>query len=307
MKQYYRLMLGSGGKHFQECFQGNYIGVDYEVHQDLTPDLSDDWRKFNQKFVPKYLEIHPEKTRVAAGLAMGAVHTVAKGIKEGDIVLSSDGSDVFKVAEVIGPYYYQAGGNLPHRRTVRWIGTIDRQLMSDNLQASLRTVRVVSNISSYASQLEDLLTGKTAPLVDVKDETILDPYEFVMERHLEDFLVQNWSRTLLGREYRIFEDEGETIGQQYQTDSGPIDILAISRDNRTLLVVELKKGRANDVVAGQILRYMGYVREELAETGQQVKGLIIAAEEDLRLKRALAVVPDISFMRYSVNFKLEKV
>ena len=44
-----------------------------------------------------------------------------------------------------------------------------------------------------------------------------------------------------------------------------MDILAISKDQKELLVVELKKGRASDVVVGQVQRYMGYALDELAE------------------------------------------
>ena len=77
-----------------------------------------------------------------------------------------------------------------------------------------------------------------------------------MEKHLEDFLVQNWEQTELGKAFDIFQEEGERKGQQYPTDTGPIDILAISKDKKQLLVVELKKGRASDVVVGQTLRYM---------------------------------------------------
>ena len=72
-------------------------------------------------------------------------------------------------------------------------------------------------------------------------------------------------------------------------------------------MVELKKGRASDVVVGQVLRYMGYVQEELAEEGQTVQGVIIALEDDQRIRRALAVVPNIVFYRYQVSFKLVKV
>jgi len=72
-------------------------------------------------------------------------------------------------------------------------------------------------------------------------------------------------------------------------------------------VLELKKGRASDVVVGQLLRYMGYVKEELAEEGQHVKGIIIAMEDDPRIRRALAVVPDIDFYRYQISFKLKRV
>jgi restriction system protein len=127
-----------------------------------------------------------------------------------------------------------------------------------------------------------------------------------MEKHLEDFLVENWAQTELGKEYDIYEEEGERVGQQYQTDTGPLDILATSKDKKTLLVVELKKGRASDVVVGQVLRYMGYVKEELLEVGQAVKGVIVALEDDQKLRRALAVAPDVELYRYEVSFKLLK-
>lgn len=96
------------------------------------------------------------------------------------------------------------------------------------------------------------------------------------------------------------------VGQQYPTDTGLIDILAISKDKKELLVVELKKGRASDNVVGQIQRYMGYVLQELAEDGQKVKGVILALEDDIRIRRALAVASNIEFYRYEVRFKLFK-
>ena len=123
------------------------------------------------------------------------------------------------------------------------------------------------------------------------------------EKHLEDFLVANWSQTPLGKKYDIYKDE-ENFGQQFPTDTGPIDILAISKDNKEVLVVELKKGRASDSVVGQIQRYMGYVTEFVAEEYQVVKGVIIALEEDQRIKFALKVAPNIDFYRYQVKFDL---
>ena len=46
---------------------------------------------------------------------------------------------------------------------------------------------------------------------------------------------------------------------------------------------------------------MGFVKDELAEKGQQVKGVIIGLEDDLRIKRALSVTQNIEFYRYQVN------
>ena len=102
------------------------------------------------------------------------------------------------------------------------------------------------------------------------------------------------------------KENGEIIGQQYPTDTGRIDILAISKDEKELLVVELKKGRASDAVVGQILTYMGYVKEEVAEENQIVKGCIIALEDDKRIKNALSMISNIDFYKYELRFKLIK-
>ena len=73
-----------------------------------------------------------------------------------------------------------------------------------------------------------------------------------------------------------------------------------------MLVVELKKGRASDAVMGQIQRYMGYVKEDVAEDHQRVRGVIIALDDDKRIRRALQVAQGIEFYRYEVKFALIK-
>ena len=183
---------------------------------------------------------------------------------------------------------------------------VERSNMSDNLRKSTGSIGTVSEITKYGEEIEQLIGGEKIPTIFSTDETIEDPSNFALEKHLEDFLVSNWSQTELGKNYDIFQEDGELVGQQYPSDTGPIDILAISKNKKELLVVELKKGRASDNVVGQIQRYMGYVKEELAEDNQTVKGVIIALEDDLRIKRALSVTNNIDFYRYQVSFKLFK-
>jgi restriction system protein len=305
-KAYFRVTLGKGNEHAQECFAGNFIGVDFDIHQDLTKKLPEKWRDFNKEFVPIYLNLHPKKSRIAAGLACGAIWVVSKGIWTGDMILCPDGLGHFHVGEVTGDYYYEKGRILPHRRPVKWLNkTIERGSLPDEVRKAIGVQGTYRNITSQAEYLEKLLDGASAPKIVATDETIEDPSAFALEKHLEDFLVQNWSLTELGRNYDIYEDD-ENFGQQFETDTGPIDILAVSKDKKILLVVELKKGRASDVVIGQIQRYMGYVKEELAEKGQTVRGVIIALEDDLRIRRSLAVATNIEFYRYQVSFKLVK-
>jgi len=305
-KNYYRIMLGGKSAHAEECHQGGFIGADWGMDIDLTDKLPDDWREFNRKFISVFLEKHPEKSKVAAGLACGMLHTICKGIQIGDVALCPNGSGTYFVGEVVSGYQYMPDGVLPHRRSVRWyLDLIDRSEMSPELKNSTGSAGTVSNITKYAKEIESLLTS--SPGLGVPPgEPVEDPIAFALEKHLEDFLVQNWSFTALGRDYEIFEEEGDLAGQQYPTDTGNIDILAIRKDKKELLVVELKKGRASDAVVGQIQRYMGYVMEELAEPDQQVKGVIVAMEDDLRLRRALKATNNIEFYRYKVSFHLTK-
>jgi restriction system protein len=307
MKRYYRIMLGAKSIHADECFKGNFIGADFGIDTDLTNNLPDNWRDFNLKFIPVWLQKHPTKSKVSAGLSCGALWTIAKGIQKGEIVLSPNGSGSYYIGEVIDNYSYQHGGTLPHRRNVKWYPiTIDRSAMSEAMRNSTGSIGTVSEITKYAEEIEILIGGIRPATIISTDNSIEDPTEFALEKHLEDFLVKNWKQTELGKNYDIYEEDGELVGQQYQSDTGPIDILAISKDKETLLVVELKKGRVSDNVVGQIQRYMGYVLEELAEDNQTVKGVIIGLEDDLKIKRALSVTTNIEFYRYQINFKLFK-
>ena len=307
MKKYYRVMLGRKSVHAAESFSGNFIGANFKIPQDLTPDLPDDWREFNKKFIPIFMSSHPGKTKIGAGLACGALWTVSKGLLKGDTVLCPDGAGTYSVGEIAGDYYHVPNKPLPHRRPVKWlVKTIQRADMTDALKNSTGSIGTVSTITQYAAEIEKLLSDPTAPGLIATDPDVEDPAAFALEKHLEDFLVQNWAQTDLGKEYDIFSEDGELVGQQYPTDTGPMDILAIKKDKSELLVVELKKGRASDVVVGQVLRYMGFVLQDLAESGQSVRGVIIALDDDKRIRRALAATSTIDFYRYQINFKLLK-
>ncbi len=126
-----------------------------------------------------------------------------------------------------------------------------------------------------------------------------------MEKHLEYFLICNWNQTALSQDFLIHEKD-EPVGQQYATVAGPIEIRAVSRGRKRLLVVELKRDRATNVVVGQTLRNMGYVKEQITELDQMVEDAIIASVDDLKLRWALSAVQRVGFYRYQVDFKLVK-
>lgn len=100
------------------------------------------------------------------------------------------------------------------------------------------------------------------------------------ERTLEDNIESNFEEfgKRLGFKLKL-------IGRQYPTTVGPIDLLGQDKKSGQYVVVELKRDRAADRVFGQLSRYMGWVRKNLAG-GAEVLGVIVAARIDDKLRAA---------------------
>ena len=79
--KYNRIMPGAKSKHLQECLTGGFIGVDFGINEDISNYLSDDVKKFKERYRPIYLEDRPDKSKVAAGLACGTIWTVCYDLK----------------------------------------------------------------------------------------------------------------------------------------------------------------------------------------------------------------------------------
>lgn len=300
-------MLGKAGCYADLCKAEGFIGVNFLNDENLTNNLYEDWHDFNKHYIPVWMQSHPGKTKVAAGLACGNLWTVCKGLQVDDIILSPNGKGEYYVGKITSNYYYKIGEELPHRRKVEWFDvTISRSEMSEQLQRSTGSIGTCCDVSSYSNEIDRFINKVSPIVISASTPDVEDASAFALEKHLEDFLVKNWKQTSLGKNYDIYEEDGELVGQQYPSDTGPIDIMAISKDKKTMLVIELKRGRTSDVVVGQVQRYMGYVKEELLEQNQTVKGLIIGLEADNKLKRALSVCQNIEFYRYQIDFKLIK-
>ena len=309
MKNYYKVILGKQHSWFKKCYEGGYIGLNYDMDINFAEYLPDSWREFNKRYIPYYLEKHPDASKIAAGLACGNLHAISKSLEIGHVVLCRNEIGEYYFGEIISDYKYYPDRTPLHCRDVKWLNiTCTKEDFSPELQTSLSSSGAVVNLNKYSEEIESLISGSKPETLYSSDETVENPSMFALEDHLEDFLIKNWDKTDLATKYELFEDEEAGLfGKQFQTDTGFIDILAVSKDKKEVLVIELKKGRASDRVVGQIQRYMGYIKDEFLETGQVVKGLIIALENNKGIERALKVTNDISFYKYKVNFELEKI
>lgn len=135
--------------------------------------------------------------------------------------------------------------------------------------------------------------------------TSVEEQVFGMERHLHDFLRDNWSRTALGKEWNLYAEPGDPeAGYEYPTEIGRIDLLARHKDRPEWLVIELKRSQTSDQTVGQVLRYIGWVRRNLAAKSDRIRGLIIAHQVDDALMYAASEVPNLDVNAYEVSFTL---
>jgi len=131
---------------------------------------------------------------------------------------------------------------------------------------------------------------------------------FGLERHLHEFLVDNWTVTELGNEWDLLEKDGEITGSEYDTGVvGTIDLLAKHKSEKRWLVIELKRRQTSDATIGQLLRYMSWVRRNRATEGELVEGLIVCRQIDKKLHYALDGQRNARCMTYQVSFNLNLV
>ncbi len=99
----------------------------------------------------------------------------------------------------------------------------------------------------------------------------------------------------------VIEQGLKLISEEYSVDgAGRIDVLCEDNEGN-LVVIELKKGRSGDAVVGQILRYMGWLKEKQKRS---VRGIIILGEPDDSVHYAVAAAPDIEVKYYRVHFDI---
>jgi hypothetical protein len=155
-----------------------------------------------------------------------------------------------------------------------------------------------NRIVQYASGTADVQTA-----VQARAEPTASDQLFALEKHLEDFIEKNWMKISWGRKLSLYKSDAGT-GRQFPAGNWNIDFLSTDEASQALVVIELKRGLSSDDAVGQVLRYIGWVRENVARSGQKVEGIIICSEVDDALKYAVRELENVSVMKYKVSFSL---
>ena len=86
--------------------------------------------------------------------------------------------------------------------------------------------------------------------------------------------------------------------RQLSTPAGRLDLLCKDA-NGSYVVVELKRQQGTDQVVGQILRYMGWLRE--AHPTEKVRGIVIVGKKDQALSYAVMAAPNVQVKEFKLQ------
>jgi hypothetical protein len=182
-------------------------------------------------------------------------------------------------------------------------GEIKQSLPLVDVMFSLMVQGSESPLASPSAPADESTADADSEIETVPKTGIGESFHFPLEKYLEEFMVSNWDKTVLGKTLSLHAEDEESA-TQYPTSVGPIDILARDKTTHDWVVIELKRGKSSDAVVGQLLRYMGWVKKHKAGDGEKVRGVIITSTPDDRIKYAMLVSDGISFYTYKVSFDL---
>ena len=121
----------------------------------------------------------------------------------------------------------------------------------------------------------------------------------LLEIHLQDYIFRNWKAVF--PDLALFQGAG---GREFRTQDpsvGIIDFLCTDKKG-DFVVIETKRETPDRQAIGQVLGYMGWVRQKLCTKGQSVRGILIANEVSDQLKLAASVTPALALYCYEISF-----
>ncbi|WP_085338244.1 AAA family ATPase [Aquidulcibacter paucihalophilus] len=138
---------------YEDCIENNYVGLGYGGDIDFSSDdfssnlaIRDRWRLENPNAVANDPNIQ-------------LIHALRNWMKDGDLVIISEGNSRFRAIGVVaGPYEFKADAApfYRHRRNVKWLWQTDQSLPYDLIQKKRFSMVSLYNLANAGLNLEAL-------------------------------------------------------------------------------------------------------------------------------------------------------
>jgi restriction system protein len=190
-------------------------------------ELGDVSKMSREQLANAVTSAYPDKPPATKSLFGNMLWVFYHEIVPGDLVIARRGRKVLAaVGKVVQSAVYAAGRNPaishPNFLEVEWQEQ-PRDKAFPNLVFPMHTLTEISEVQ-YRNLVED---SGIPPVIFPEPTEAIDQNAFVLEKYLEDFIVSNFGTIFKGK-LHIYEDAEGADGQQYTTDIGPIDILAVA-------------------------------------------------------------------------------
>ena len=237
-------------------------------------------------------------------------------IKKGDYIVMPmiDKKGHVAIGKVTSGYKYQPDDEYNrHVMGVDWGRVVKRSIFGEDIirgpLSSLSTICSFHKVDEVDFRIKKIIEDGKDPYFGVKkdedgDYEFVDGDEFAYENALREYISNNLD--IVEKGLNLFEGEDGNIGVEFSANNWSIDILAVDK-KKNLVVIELKKSRSGDKVFGQLARYMGWVKKNIAKKGQKVRGVIIGGIITDELKYAAVLNENVKLMEYSLTVHLKPV
>lgn len=207
-------------------------------------------------------------------------------VAEGDrAILREYGTGLWGLCEVAGAWIDDSeattkheieAGWFPISKIQKWGATLPYELVKEDLSNQNHRLRIAKATEKDLEVIQLALRVYQRLGYGATDGEF-----FVLESGLEEAVKANLQQLRL----RLAD---ESIQQQCNLGIGVgrTDLICLDKQD-DFVVLELKAVHSSDLVVGQLLRYMGYIRENWAEkAGKKVRGIILTPSYDEQLRLA---------------------
>ncbi|WP_419657522.1 ATPase associated with various cellular activities AAA_5 [Desulfosarcina variabilis str. Montpellier] len=190
--RYWRIgtKLGGGESRWQLMQQEQCVAIGFAKIGDLTG--LEYKKEEKEKIRSEFLKKDPLKPPQTVGRKTQEIFNFAAVIKEGDIVLPSDGETVLGIGRVDGEYFYVKNSDTPHRIPVKWL-SFDKWKNSqhEGLRSSVREIKKTENLLKTEEMILDakpvIIPSKskiisTTKKVPIKFEGVPGRIQAILER-----------------------------------------------------------------------------------------------------------------------------